>query len=573
MIFFCLGLMLMTYLWMRRAERGDTPQPWPAAITWNEPYVGYVNVACRIKGFEDICKSLLFLRDKNASICLPAFASGRELSLDFDEKYFELYINGTRYTPGSSLDITDDAALKILYSSDAYGTIERDYHLSILRSENLPALYLTTASGSMEHMDADKEHLDSGRVTIIDSGGRTDTAARISFMHAKGQSSFTLAKKSYKLELERDTSLLGLPFDKKWVLVANAMDASFMRNALAYSLADKLEIEDTVQYRYVDAFFNGEYRGNYLLTQVADHGFMEKYGNNPEDFLLEVETWEERLKDDSVYLKRGDSTWLEFLWPLSPREDLKKSASAVLDKMDRLSGADTDLQKETGVDFDSFARKYILDELTNEPDSNSHSTFYFYSPEHGGFHAAPVWDYDRAWGNRPDYNKYPEFASFTQGWQQMMMRSEYFRKMVKEKFAAIRPYLESVPRDVIPAMAAELEASVKMDYCINGDPISSVYNAGSFDKNVRYLADYYRQSFISLSDYLADPNAFCTIHFISEEGRSLRLKKNEPVGNDRLRFLKNLYKCDGFETDNGDILTPDQCFDQSEILLKPVISP
>ena len=95
MIVCCGAALLGVYLWMRIPERDDTAKRgWPAAITWDEPYVGFINVACHLEGCDEECDSKVFLRGDEASICLPSFAVGKALSLDFDEKYFEIYING-----------------------------------------------------------------------------------------------------------------------------------------------------------------------------------------------------------------------------------------------------------------------------------------------------------------------------------------------------------------------------------------------------------------------------------------------------------------------------------------------
>ncbi len=555
----CGLLLLLLYVFMRRMENADkSDAPWPPDITWDEPYVGHVDVKCIVDGYSQEPVKV-FLRDKEAFFCLPSFAAGRGLTLSFDEKYFEVSADGSRLYCGDGIQ-PETKRLDIAYLSRAYGRIERTYDLSVMYSRDLPAVFLETKSGSLERMDADKLNLDSGYLNCVDSDGADLGSVRIDFMRAKGQSSFTLAKKNYKLNLQKETALLGMETGSSWVLLANAMDTSHLRNAAAFELAKALGIGGVVDYRYADVYFNGEYHGNYMLVQSVDYYFEKHMAPDRDSFLLEKETWEERLKSEAVYLDRGEGVYWEFVFPEFPGKEYRDRASLILDGFEDAVDAacvSADLRGLSEIaDEESLARKYILDVLTNEPDSNSHSTFCTYDSLSGKFIMAPVWDYDRAWGNRPDINRYPELESFSHSWPEKLIDNPAYRDLCKQVMDESSENVEYLYREWMDDTADRIAASWAMDRCVNGGGISTVLDFEDQKENTEYLKSAFEEGYSGLCAYLDDPKSYVHVYFESREGRAYRIKKGECIPYQVMGYLEKLYGCGAFVSDEG-------CFDEN----------
>lgn len=90
----------------------------------------------------------------------------------------------------------------------------------------------------------------------------------------RGNSTWSFAqqnnlKKPYKLKLSEKANLLGLGTgaNKHWVLLANAIDHTNMRNELAHTFAKKIGMETTVGDTGVVLILNGEYQGIYELSE------------------------------------------------------------------------------------------------------------------------------------------------------------------------------------------------------------------------------------------------------------------------------------------------------------------
>ncbi len=89
-----------------------------------------------------------------------------------------------------------------------------------------------------------------------------------SVMKGRGNYSWSFRRKSFTLKLGSKMNICGMGSSKKWALVSNDYDKTFMRNSLAGYLGSKLtNLAWTPKSRPVDLYVNGSYRGNYLLIE------------------------------------------------------------------------------------------------------------------------------------------------------------------------------------------------------------------------------------------------------------------------------------------------------------------
>ena len=106
----------------------------------------------------------------------------------------------------------------------------------------------------------------------------------LSKVHYRGALSLNNDKKSYRIELHRINqkgrnkrnrqSLLGMPKDSDWLLIANPYDFSGLRNHLAWDMWSKWNENQPffspLQSRMVEVFVNDEYCGLYQMMQRID---------------------------------------------------------------------------------------------------------------------------------------------------------------------------------------------------------------------------------------------------------------------------------------------------------------
>ena len=79
----------------------------------------------------------------------------------------------------------------------------------------------------------------------------------------RGRSSnFASQKKSYRIKFDSKRKILNFNGkDKKWSLIANHFDRSFLRNAIS----ELMQLKYTPRCQRVDLILNGNYQGNYYV--------------------------------------------------------------------------------------------------------------------------------------------------------------------------------------------------------------------------------------------------------------------------------------------------------------------
>lgn len=225
----------------------------------------------------------------------------------------------------------------------------------------------------------------------------------------RGNSTFGLDKKPYKIKFDEKISLLGEDKAKEWTLIANHMDYSLLRNYIAYTVGTALELEYTTSANFVDVYVNGEYMGVYLICEQIEVG---KSRVNIEDsleaeetgYLLELDARapaEGVLGVDYFYSNAGAQPYAI----KSPdTEDEKFTTERVSyiqqyinDSYNALLGTDYS-EVCRYIDVDTFVNGYILDELLKTTDVGF-SSFYLYKDAGKKLCRGPIWDYDLAIGN------------------------------------------------------------------------------------------------------------------------------------------------------------------------------
>lgn len=368
---------------------------------------------------------------------MPGAVKGKKLAVTFPGMEY-VYIDGQKVKNGEKYRFTEGAhSLKADSAS---------YQLEILYTSEIASVFLETASGTLDDIHASKDYEESGRMAVLDGRGSKYYEGDIEAMHCRGNSSFEdTQKKSYTIKLSQKADLFGMGSAKKWLLVANAFDDTLLRNTTAFSIAELLNLAYTPKAEYVDLYINGEFVGNYLLCEKIEVGksrvdvrdlekaveelnegmdlsaaefFMEqqgrlfstkgyRIGNEPDDisggYLLELETSDRYGLEASGFL----TSRMQPVVFASPRyasyDQVSYIAGMYQDFEDAVFSEDgyspyTGAAYSDYIDMDSFARKYLLEELVKNLDA-SFTSQYIYKYDDSvsdKFFAGPCWDYDKS---------------------------------------------------------------------------------------------------------------------------------------------------------------------------------
>jgi hypothetical protein len=219
-----------------------------------------------------------------------------------------------------------------------------------------------------------------------------------------------MAKKPYKLKLDTKTSLLGMPADKDWVLLANYADKTMLRTRVAFELGNRASLAWSPRMRFVEVFINDEYLGTYQLGEgiKVDNDRV----NIPEieedeisgteltgGYLLEIDA---RLDGDVVFVTNHGIPIVIDTPEAPPPEQFAYIQDYIQQTEDALYSDDF-ADPETGyaayMDVDSFVDWYLINELMKNNDAQFSTSCWMYKQRDGKLFMGPLWDFDISAGN------------------------------------------------------------------------------------------------------------------------------------------------------------------------------
>ncbi len=172
-----------------------------------------------------------------------------------------LKATGDSYTPSSN-DLEKMLTVEATPSGDYAGTYQTSMYIS-----KLPVVYVNTEANQAI---TSKEDYINGELRIQgnvqynqENSTLYDGTMKI---RGRGNTTWGYEKKPYKIKLDEKTDLFGFGKNKHWVLLANYVDESHMRNMLSYNLSGEMGMP-YMQSVHVDFVLNGEYKGTYQFCE------------------------------------------------------------------------------------------------------------------------------------------------------------------------------------------------------------------------------------------------------------------------------------------------------------------
>lgn len=452
-------------------------------------------------------------RDGAYFMFLPSYADLSETTLWFDGKA-AISIDGQPMRNGmdcSSFQLDKPYELLCTMQGRKFRTT-----LTFLQSGNIPAMYIDTLSGNMDYVHASKENQEPGNMRLYRNNGELASAIQIESISGRGNSTWDKEKKPYNLSLAHDADLLNMGASQKWILLANSRDSSNLRNKIVYDFAQKIGMDYSPQCQWIDLYLNGEYVGLYLLSTRNEIHPQRIAISQTNSFLVSMELqW--RLEIQRIpFVKTNCSSWLAFRIQDSTinetilRETLQSMENAILaeDGIDPVTGK----YYQELIDVDSWAARYLIDEVFSNYDGGSLSQFFYFDGDSGSdkVYAGPVWDMDNClswggylpnaiWAGRPhlwDSTDKPLFYSL---WQKEDFRQRVLA-LYRQKF--------------LPALADLLNSGIQeyVDTSHKAAYLNSVrWDMGDAAENAAYIHSYIEKRIDFLNAYYWGDTPYCIV--------------------------------------------------------------
>ena len=337
----------------------------------------------------------------------------------------------------------------------------------------------------------DTEWVETDKISVYYPDGRVNVDHALGGVRLRGNTTQEYPKKPFAIKLKSKASVLGMPSHKRWVLLANWLDHSMIRNAVAFDIAHAIEaawmqhqttatateyigdgIPWNVHGQHVELVVDGHHVGNYYLCeQIKIDGNRLDITDSYEDiieenqnptleqcgYLLEFDSKDDedpyfntsngikvKVKDDKI---KGTSLFTQ----------VQTKVKRIEDNLDKGTEAGYDAAYEE-LDLNTIVDQWLIWELTMNREYGDPGSVYMYMDGNGPLCAGPVWDFDRgtfqyiegaqSLGNSDRIKPYDEWMCWRSEesyiWYKQLIKSPKFQQKVKERWAVIYPYLQDV---------------------------------------------------------------------------------------------------------------------------------
>ena len=323
---------------------------------------------------------------------------------------------------------------------------------TLMHSSTLRTAFLSSSNESQnrEYVEADKERKVKGvSFALLRPDGSLIWSGSLKSIKGRGNSTWNYPKKPYQIKLAEKVDLLetGEKTEKEntWILLANYIDESLLRTQISFDLAAEFKLPYTPHGASVDLYYDGVYRGVYLLcekTEISEgrisihdlektieetnpdigdfsklqwaegkmeSGLIYRYYPDiqaPDDlqggYLLELD-YSQRAMEEPSWFRTINGQYVTVKSPEYLPEEGMEYISSLYQRFERavLAGGIDPVTEEDYrelCDLDSLARCFLIMELAKDNDAFLSSTF-FYKPEKEDIlFAGPVWDFDTGYG-------------------------------------------------------------------------------------------------------------------------------------------------------------------------------
>ena len=448
-------------------------------------------------------------------------------------KYFHLsgVIKGEE--PGHYTAIIQDDNIDATYIEDALLTLalvnpetgNRSYINSTtfsVRSEGadtggviirtgLPVVYVNTENGAGIWS---KEEYVKASLMIKGNSKYDGLGATSCQIRGRGNTTWIWPKKPYLIKLDEKEHIFGMHKHKRWVLLANFLDRTLMRNIISMKVSSLTRLAWTPGCVPVELVLNGEHMGNYLLIEQVrvDNHRVDITEMTPQDnsgdavtggYLLELD-----FHYDNKFQWKDHDIPFAVKYPdpdeLTPAQKtyIKNYIAEVSNALYGSNFTDPEKGYAKYLDVDSFVDYWIVFEVMGNHELGNPGSVFFHKDRKGKLVAGPCWDFD--WGVL-SYNTSPHAKTgLVNGkaiWYRQLFKDPAFKQKVKDRFNELLPMLQTIPAYIDETQALlrkSAELNFKMwnpaeDASQNGGNIINGDENLSFDEAVARLRSIYQE--------------------------------------------------------------------------------
>lgn len=330
-------------------------------------------------------------------------------------------------------------------------------------------------------------------------------------LRGRGNSTwYVYPKKPYRMRFDKNTSILGMPEAKNYVLLAEYADLSLMRNAVAHKMAHLFTNMNYAQeIRFVDLYIDDSYQGVYVLTEQVEIHPNKLYFETLPGVVDTGYFFELDMRFYEWQLEEGNGWFLVDRHPYEIKEPDPEDLAYIDEQAEFLQaymyrmeyGLTVVGDYEEYLNVDNAIDFFLIYEIAKNVDVGWSSVFMM--KEQGGkIEFGPIWDFDFAFGNA-DYIDYgPENWYGMRDWKNRLFNLMMARPEIRERFKLrYQWYMEEVfpvMIEMIPVLGESISGQAEHNFerwprygiYVWPSPIEML-EANTHEKQITYLLEYF----------------------------------------------------------------------------------
>ena len=313
-----------------------------------------------------------------------------------------------------------------------------------LTHSGLPVVIINTPNN--QDITSKDEYVENTLMSVLQMD-IMDEFCELTNMKGRGNSTWLAPKKPYAIKFDKKKSLMDLPDDKSWGLLANYYDVTLLRNDLALFIGNEYSgLEWTPHFQSIDLVLNGEYKGIYQLGEKVK--ISKKRVNVGDDgFLLEIDQRALTEEDARYFTVNHIGNPVNIKDPEVEYDDedyiyAKNFVQAADAALFSENFTDENEGWQKYFDMNSFVDWYLINEISKNADACVlYSSCYMNLKRGGKLKMGPIWDFDLGFGGYP-WAPTDAWANDVEGfklkltpWFARLFQDPVFVLNVKERFA------------------------------------------------------------------------------------------------------------------------------------------
>ncbi len=403
---------------------------------------------------------------ENIVLCTPFISNCTKLIARFKTNGKRVTINNIEQISGTTVN---DFSSPIVYTLQTDDKV-KEYKIT-LSNTGLPIVMINTPNNAtIPPKTAD--WLPDAEMKIYDIDGLIDFEGTTN-IRGRGNSTWNYPKKPYALKLESKSKILGMPKHKRWVLLANWMDRTMIRNHIAFKTATLTGLEWTPRGEFVEVILNGKHIGNYYLCEHIKIDENRVNINEMEDtdtegdaitggYLMELDTYYDEVN-------KFKSTIKELPYMFSEPDEEALNVQQMTYMTNYINTLEESLYNDESfatrqyadlLDMDSFIDWWFVHELTGNWEPNAPKSCYMHKDKSDKLKAGPVWDFD--------YGTYCAGKAFiiqSAIYYDRLFQDPVFKARAKERWIALKDKFSTIP-NFISSEAEKLTRSANLNIAL-----------------------------------------------------------------------------------------------------------